>query len=68
MALPSSETIGVGGVRLDLLDEGSFRLDGGAMFRVVPKLLWERTCPPTPSTGSGWRCARCWSGPRAGRS
>lgn len=46
MALPSSETIGVGGVRLDLLDEGSFRLDGGAMFRVVPKLLWERTCPP----------------------
>ena len=26
------------------LSDGSFRLDGGAMFGVVPKVLWERCC------------------------
>ncbi len=25
--------------------DGRFRLDGGAMFGVVPKVLWERCCP-----------------------
>lgn len=25
---------------------GTFRLDGGAMFGVVPKTLWENPCPP----------------------
>lgn len=25
--------------------DGQFRLDGGAMFGVVPKTLWERCCP-----------------------
>ncbi|MGB2252861.1 MAG: MBL fold metallo-hydrolase, partial [Flavobacteriaceae bacterium] len=24
---------------------GNFKLDGGAMFGVVPKLLWEKTNP-----------------------
>lgn len=28
------------------LDAGEFRLDGGAMFGVVPKLLWEKKAPP----------------------
>ncbi|HET6370353.1 MAG TPA: hypothetical protein VFG95_04110 [Nitrospiria bacterium] len=28
-----------------LLD-GHFRLDGGAMFGVVPRVLWEKTNPP----------------------
>ena len=27
------------------LTDGQFRLDGGAMFGVVPKVLWERCCP-----------------------
>jgi len=27
------------------LTDGRFRLDGGAMFGVVPKVLWERCCP-----------------------
>jgi glyoxylase-like metal-dependent hydrolase (beta-lactamase superfamily II) len=27
------------------LSDGSFRLDGGAMFGVVPKVLWQRCCP-----------------------
>lgn len=26
--------------------DGAFRLDGGAMFGVVPRVLWERTNPP----------------------
>ena len=38
----------LGGVRVDLLDGGAFRLDGGAMFRVVPRPLWERLLPPDP--------------------
>jgi glyoxylase-like metal-dependent hydrolase (beta-lactamase superfamily II) len=28
------------------LTDGAFRLDGGAMFGVVPKPLWERRAPP----------------------
>ncbi len=27
------------------LTDGQFRLDGGAMFGVVPRVLWERCCP-----------------------
>ncbi|WP_173044427.1 MBL fold metallo-hydrolase [Nitrospira sp. KM1] len=27
------------------LSDGRFRLDGGAMFGVVPKVLWEKCCP-----------------------
>ena len=27
------------------LTDGRFRLDGGAMFGVVPKVLWEKCCP-----------------------
>lgn len=33
-------------VRVDLLDGGGLRLDGGAMFRVVPRALWEKVAPP----------------------
>ena len=28
------------------LPGGTFRLDGGTMFGVVPKALWQRACPP----------------------
>jgi glyoxylase-like metal-dependent hydrolase (beta-lactamase superfamily II) len=31
---------------LHLLSDGEFRLDGGAMFGVVPKTLWEKVRPP----------------------
>ena len=27
------------------IETGNFKLDGGAMFGVVPKVLWERTNP-----------------------
>jgi len=35
----------LGDLRLTTLHDGSFRLDGGAMFGVVPRPLWERLAP-----------------------
>ncbi len=35
----------VGGYTLNALETGRFRLDGGAMFGVVPKVLWNRSDP-----------------------
>lgn len=35
----------IGGIRVHTIDAGMQRLDGGAMFGVVPKPLWERRIP-----------------------
>jgi glyoxylase-like metal-dependent hydrolase (beta-lactamase superfamily II) len=35
----------LGALRLDVVRGPNFRLDGGAMFGVVPKTLWERKLP-----------------------
>lgn len=35
-----------GDIELFLLDDGFFRLDGGAMFGVVPKVMWQKSDPP----------------------
>lgn len=35
-----------GDIEVRYLDGGSFGLDGGAMFGVVPKVLWEKKSPP----------------------
>ena len=35
-----------GEIEVKYLDGGGFRLDGGAMFGVVPKPLWEKQSPP----------------------
>ena len=35
----------LGDTRIDVVSDGTFRLDGGAMFGVVPKPLWERVKP-----------------------
>lgn len=35
-----------GGIRFIHWTENRFRLDGGAMFGVVPRVLWERVYPP----------------------
>ena len=32
-------------MQLYAIHAGNFKLDGGAMFSVVPKVLWERTNP-----------------------
>ncbi|MEE8135516.1 MAG: MBL fold metallo-hydrolase, partial [Gemmatimonadales bacterium] len=39
-------TFKVGTITCHLLDGGAQRLDGGAMFGVVPKPLWERRIAP----------------------
>ncbi|MFL6232227.1 MAG: MBL fold metallo-hydrolase [Thermoanaerobaculia bacterium] len=36
----------LGDLKLTLVDDGEFRLDGGAMFGVVPRTMWEREKPP----------------------
>jgi glyoxylase-like metal-dependent hydrolase (beta-lactamase superfamily II) len=36
----------IGGLRCHALEGGRLRLDGGAMFGVVPRPLWERRIPP----------------------
>ena len=36
----------IGEYRLDAIETGSFALDGGAMFGVVPRPLWGKTNPP----------------------
>ena len=35
-----------GDYRVEIVPDSEFRLDGGAMFGVVPRVLWERVCPP----------------------
>ncbi len=36
----------VGKFKIDLIDTGSFALDGGAMFGVVPKTMWTKAYSP----------------------
>jgi len=36
----------LGNIEVKFLDAGTFGLDGGAMFGVVPKVLWEKKSPP----------------------
>ncbi|MGH9238974.1 MAG: MBL fold metallo-hydrolase, partial [Vicinamibacterales bacterium] len=40
------QTIPFGDFQLTTLHDGPFRLDGGAMFGVVPRPLWEKKAPP----------------------
>ncbi len=35
-----------GDCRIEVIPDTEFRLDGGAMFGVVPRVLWEKVCPP----------------------
>ena len=36
----------IGDYRIEIIPDCEFSLDGGAMFGVVPRVLWERVCPP----------------------
>jgi glyoxylase-like metal-dependent hydrolase (beta-lactamase superfamily II) len=36
----------LGDYRVEILQDTEFRLDGGAMFGVVPRSLWAKDCPP----------------------
>jgi len=35
-----------GDYRIEIVSDTEFRLDGGAMFGVVPRVVWERVSPP----------------------
>ena len=45
-------------MKLHIIHAGNFKLDGGAMFGVVPKSLWSRTNPPDENNMCSWsmRC------------
>ncbi|MDT5061745.1 MAG: hypothetical protein QOH63_2204 [Acidobacteriota bacterium] len=36
----------LGDYRVEVVPDAEFRLDGGAMFGVVPRTLWSKVCPP----------------------
>lgn len=36
----------LGDYRIEIIPDTEFRLDGGAMFGVVPRVVWERVSPP----------------------
>jgi glyoxylase-like metal-dependent hydrolase (beta-lactamase superfamily II) len=36
----------IGDFQLDIISDGTLRLDGGAMFGVVPKVVWEKVAEP----------------------
>ena len=45
-------------MKLHLIDTGTFKLDGGAMFGVVPKSLWSKTNPADENNLCSW-AMRC---------
>jgi len=45
-------------MKLHVIETGFFKLDGGAMFGVVPKVLWERTNPADEKNLCSW-AMRC---------
>lgn len=45
-------------MNLHVINTGNFKLDGGAMFGVVPKSLWERTNPADEKNMCNW-AMRC---------
>ena len=40
-----------GDYRVEIVPDTEFRLDGGAMFGVVPRALWSKVCPPDENNG-----------------
>ena len=36
----------LGDYRIEIVSDAEFRLDGGAMFGVVPRVLWQKKCAP----------------------
>jgi len=36
----------LGDIKVHILSDGAFALDGGAMFGVVPRVVWEKSDPP----------------------
>jgi glyoxylase-like metal-dependent hydrolase (beta-lactamase superfamily II) len=53
-------------VRLHVIHSGNFKLDGGAMFGVVPKSIWQRSNPADENNLCSWamRCLLIEDGDR----
>lgn len=53
-------------MKLHVINTGFFKLDGGAMFGVVPKTLWSKTNPPDENNMCNWamRCLLIEDGKR----
>lgn len=45
-------------MKLHIIDTGFFKLDGGAMFGVVPKSIWQKSNPPDENNLCNW-ALRC---------
>lgn len=45
-------------MKLHVIDTGFFKLDGGAMFGVVPRSIWQKTNPPDENNLCTW-AMRC---------
>ena len=45
-------------MKLHTIDTGYFKLDGGAMFGVVPKTMWQKLNPPDSNNLCTW-AMRC---------
>jgi hypothetical protein len=46
-------------MKLHTIDTGFFKLDGGAMFGVVPKMIWNKTNPADDKTFAPGPCVAC---------
>jgi hypothetical protein len=53
-------------MKLHTIDTGFFKLDGGAMFGVVPKAIWQKTNPADDNNLCTWamRCLLIEEGKR----
>src|ERR1035437_8500597 len=53
-------------MKLHVINTGYFKLDGGAMFGVVPKSIWNKTNPADPNNMCSWalRCLLIEDGKR----
>jgi len=48
-----------GDYRIEVIPDCEFRLDGGAMFGVVPRNLWSKACPPAWKFRASLRANEC---------
>lgn len=46
MPHPSGARYRVGGIEFAVLNDGVFKYDAGAVFGIVPRVMWERVVPP----------------------
>ena len=53
-------------MKIHVIETGLFKLDGGAMFGVVPKTLWQKTNPADENNMCTWalRCLLIEDGKR----